>query len=127
MAILYDADQIAVAKQIHDFFKSRGYSEIHCAALNGNSTGEDSLVPSLRGDRKEAFNLWQWHWKPRGLYAFQHTGIDVRTADLDDTLKLMLWELEDQSFQAPIINTQPRIKYHSRLKAAFSMDRLHEK
>ena len=51
---------IAVAKEIWDFYKSKGWSDFACAAIIGNFEAECSLRPNLEESGGTGIGLGQW-------------------------------------------------------------------
>ena len=71
---------------------SLGWTKIHACGAVGNLLVESALSPDARGDHGQAFGIAQWH--PDRVAAILHaTGINVRTAGLDEQLKALDWEM----------------------------------
>ena len=92
MNLLYNQDQVQNAKIIWTFFKSKGCTATQAAAWVGNIDGETSLVIGPVGDGGEAFGVSQWH-SDRINEIKKGTGIDVRTATLEQQLEAVYWEV----------------------------------
>ena len=60
------------AKTVWNFFKSKGLSDIACAAIMGNIERESHFDPSITEDEGSGIGLVQWTYKTRkqGLYDF---------------------------------------------------------
>ena len=67
------------ARDIYRTMRSLGAHIPFAVVAVANADMESAFKPSANGDNKEAFNLWQWHWNPRGARILANTGIDVRT------------------------------------------------
>ena len=76
-----------------EFLLSRkGCTDTQAAAWVGNIDGETSLVIGPVGDGGEAFGVSQWH-SDRINEIKKGTGIDVRTATLEQQLEAVYWEV----------------------------------
>ena len=61
-----------------------------------NADMESAFKPGAVGDRDTAFNIWQWHWSPRGERILAGTGIDVRhEASIKKICSALWWELNN--------------------------------
>jgi hypothetical protein len=92
----YNANQLAVAKESWDFWKSVGCDDLHAAAWLGNEDGETSFVtsgPFSVGDKGQAHGPAQMH-KPRMDYIKENMPehVDILTASHLDCLKAIHWE-----------------------------------
>ena len=90
--LFYTSDQIANAKTIFSFWKQKGCTDTQAAAWVGNVDGECSLEIGPVGDHGEAYGLSQWH-SDRINEIKKGTGIDVRTATLEQQLEAVYWEV----------------------------------
>ena len=92
MTLLYNPNQVANAKTIFSFFKSKGCTDSQAAAWVGNVDGECSLEIGPVGDHGEAYGINQWH-TDRINEIKKGTGIDVRTATLEKQLEATYYEV----------------------------------
>ena len=57
------------------------------------SSGETTAV----GDNDTAYNLWQWHWNPRGISILDGCKIDVRVERSPTAVvQALMWELKNK-------------------------------
>ena len=69
------------------------WKPIAIAAL-ANADMESAFHTGVVGDGGTAFNLWQWHWNPRGERILAETGIDVRhETSIKRIVDALWWEL----------------------------------
>ena len=102
-------------------FFSKGCTVTQAAAWVGNIDGETSLVIGPVGDGGEAFGISQWH-SDRIKEIKKGTGIDVRTAPLEQQLEAVYWEVTKGWYKtvwSKFIATTNSRKRHSR--ACFSI------
>lgn len=92
MSLLYNQNQVANAKTIWNFWLSKGCTDTQAAALVANVDGECSLEIGPIGDRGEAFGISQWH-EERIKEIKKGTGIDIKTASLEQQLEAMYYEM----------------------------------
>ena len=84
------------AKAIYGRLRELGASNPLAIAALANADMESAFKPAANGDDKQAFNVWQWWWKPRGARILDATGIDVRTeTDLSKVVDALWWEMRN--------------------------------
>ena len=93
MASIYTPAQVAVAKEIWDFWRENKCSEIQAAAWCAMADGESSFDPRVIGDHGAAYGLFQIHHNPRGKFALQNLNIDIRHATVAEQLHVARWEI----------------------------------
>lgn len=76
-----------------------GWAKEHACGAVGNGVVESGLNPHAIGDHGQARGCFQWHEDRQA--AIRHaTGIDVRTAGLDDQMRALDWEIRHTQPQA---------------------------
>ena len=72
--------------------QSLGWSKVHAVGAVANIQVESGINPSAVGDHGQARGICQWH--PDRQSAILHaTGINVRTAGLDEQLRALDYEM----------------------------------
>lgn len=87
------------------FWMSKGYSREDAAALAAQEEAESGGDPNARGDGGKAFGAYQWHL-PRVMAILNGTGIDVRTANLQQQREAADWELHQMGLVDGLRNSQ---------------------
>lgn len=82
-------------KTAYDYWISQGYSPTQAAILVGNQIGEGG-AGGLAGDGGTSFGIAQWHDPKRIADILANTGIDVRTAGINDQLRAQHWEMQNR-------------------------------
>ena len=89
------------AAVLYNAWKDKGVSDDFAVAMIVNAEFESAFRAESIGDKGEAFNLYQWHWHPRGDTILSETGIDVCTErDLHRIVDAAWWELNNTHIRA---------------------------
>ncbi len=64
--------------QLYNCLRAQGLENPACVGILANADMESAFQPGAVGDTDTAFNVFQWHWSPRGENILARTGIDVR-------------------------------------------------
>lgn len=83
-----------LASAVNYFRNALNLTVEQASGIVGNLFGESELNPNAVGDNGQAFGIAQWHM-PRVQQILNATGIDVRTASLEDQYKAITWELQN--------------------------------
>lgn len=67
------------ARDIYQTMRRLGAENPLAIAALANADLESAFNPRANGDSHSAFNLWQWHFVPRGQRILTEYGVDVRT------------------------------------------------
>ena len=67
------------AAQTYNGLRGCGAGNALTIGAMANADMEAAMNPTAIGDKDTAFNLWQWHWEPRGVFILARTGVDVRS------------------------------------------------
>lgn len=76
-----------------------GWAKEHACGAIGNIVVESDLNPHAVGDQGQAHGICQWH-PDRQAAIERATGVNVRTAGLDDQLRGLDWEIRHTQPQA---------------------------
>ena len=84
------------ASQVYNgLYALSGSNPFSIAAL-ANADMESSFRMDVEGDSDTAYNLWQWHWVPRGQRILDATGIDIRTErSIKKVCGALWWEVSN--------------------------------
>ena len=103
MTAVYSTKQIATARTIFEFWKSKGVTEIVAASFVADADRECSLSVSAEGDKVNgvptAFGLAQDHMA-RVKSIRGGTGIDMRAASVADQCAGIFWEISKGPYKA---------------------------
>jgi hypothetical protein len=82
------------ARDIYQTMRRLGAQNPLAIAALANADMESAFRPLVVGDDGTAFNVWQWHWNPRGARILQGYGVDVRTeTSLIKLTQALYWEM----------------------------------
>lgn len=89
------------AAQVYNAWKALGVSNPFALAMTTQAEFESAFQSSAVGDQGTAYNIYQWHWVPRGQSILAATGIDVRTeTSLSRIVSAAWWELNHTETKA---------------------------
>ena len=82
------------AAQVFNAWRDLGSPIPYTLAMLTQAEFESAFKWNAVGDNGTAFNMYQWHWNPRGIAILAHTGIDVRTEQsIKRIVEAANWEL----------------------------------
>jgi len=80
--------------QLYNCLRAVGFENPAAVGILANADMESAFQPGAVGDTDTAFNIFQWHWDPRGKAILAATGIDVRKETSPAKIVAALcWEL----------------------------------
>jgi hypothetical protein len=89
------------AAQVYNAWRDLGVSIPFALAMVTQAEFESAFEPSAVGDNDQAYNIYQWHWSPRGEAILAATGIDIRTeTSLKKIVQAAWWELNNTETKA---------------------------
>ena len=82
------------AAQVYNALHDLGAENPLAIAALTNADMETAFHMSAVGDGGTAYNLWQWHWNPRGRRILAGTGTDVRSErSVKKVCEALWWEM----------------------------------
>jgi len=89
------------AAQVYNAWRGLGVSIPFALAMVTQAEFESAFETNAVGDHDQAFNIYQWHWDPRGERILDKTKTDVRSeTSLLKLVEAAWWELNNTEIKA---------------------------